>query len=167
MAFKDARKNIKKGKDKTSEIVSSVIALLITLILPVLILYVFFISIPDPDQEEYRITNISPIVSLKVTQEVNASFFLGTGEKNGTQYFKFYKTTERGSLKLTQMPVSSLELNRSDTETPALVTYQKFHKYTIPWKIFINGEDKIIENDTYQVLVIPSNAIEIQYDITL
>jgi len=143
-----------------------------------LFIYVFFGSIlmlifesclgdlPYPDHEEYRIIKAVPIVSLKLKKENTASFILGTGEIRGSSYYKFYKTTDHGNLQFTKVPASNIEFIRSDTEPPQLVTYQKIYTYAIPWKIFIKGEEEAT-NDTYNVLIIPANAIEVKFDANL
>jgi len=144
-----------------------IITTIITLVLPIFINLFFFQALPNPDGEEYKIVYSYSIVSLKTDKENNGVFILGTGAINNNEYYKFYKTTDHGTLKFTKVSVSSLELLRSDNEPPQLIKYQKYKEYCLPWKIWIKGKVEPVEDDTYQVLVIPSNAIQVQYDANL
>jgi hypothetical protein len=151
-------------KRKISEFIfTGVFMVLIILIL----IGCFTLALPEPDEEEYRVIDSIPIVSLKLDKEVHASFFLGIGGISGSQSYKFYKITEHNTLKFTQIPASNIEIYRSDEEPPALKTYQRIKRYTVPWKIYLKGEEVPIINDTYQVLIIPTNAIEVKYDANL
>jgi hypothetical protein len=127
---------------------------------------VSFVNLPTADGIETRQIASIPITSLKLSQYTAGTFLLGTGELEGKNYYKFYKQSEHGNLKFDKVKTSKVEVKRSDTELPQLATYAEVSQYTTPWKTLLCGKESRF-NPTYQVLVIPTNAIEIKYDANL
>lgn len=117
------------------------------------------ITTAPADATEYKMVDQVPVYSIKMMNSEAATFIFGTGSAGVEHYYVFYKQSEHGNLILEKVKATNVELLRTDKESPKIVTYEKFNKYSTPWKVWFKGEEEPSGYE-YKVLVIPTNAIE-------
>ena len=100
------------------------------------------------------------IYSLRNTDNISGSFFLGSGRIDSNEYYYMFAKNERGGYIRSKLPVNSCSLYQ-DSDTP-YVRYQLITFRQNKWVSFIPFE--WVENSSYDIHV-PANTIIEKYEV--